>query len=108
MRPLVSSLILVGTLIGTPAALCAQQDQNQRLEARRLLLQASSLVNDIPESQQPSAAANIAGQLIRTGDLDDALTITRLITRTDDRALVTGIVAWRLVKFGNVPEAFTT
>jgi tetratricopeptide (TPR) repeat protein len=74
-------------------------------EARRLLVEASHLIKDIPESQQPSAAANIAGQLTRAADLPDALATALLLKATEDQALAKGSIAWQLAHGGDFTQA---
>jgi tetratricopeptide (TPR) repeat protein len=71
----------------------------------RLLVEASHLVKDIPEIQQSSAAANIAGQLVRAADLPDALATARQLPKTEDQAQVIGSIAWQLAHDGNVAQA---
>ncbi len=85
--------------------LAAQQETGELAKARLLLVEASHLVKDIPEFQQPSAAANIAGQQTRAADLPDALATIRLLKETEDQALATGIVAWQLAHDGNSTQA---
>jgi tetratricopeptide (TPR) repeat protein len=74
-------------------------------EARRLLLEASHLIKDIPEFQQPAAAANIAGQLVRAADLPDALATARFLPKAEDQAMATGSIAWGLAHDGNLAAA---
>ncbi len=85
--------------------LAAQQETGELAKARLLLVEASHLVKDIPEFQQPSAAANIAGQQTRAADLPGALATIRLLKETEDQALATGIVAWQLAHDGNSTQA---
>lgn len=105
MRSLAASLLLACTLFGSATLAYAQQDQQRLLEARRLLMQAGSLVSGIPESQRASAAANISGQLVRTGDLTDALTLVQSLKGTDDRDLATGSMSWEVAKTRNLSMA---
>jgi tetratricopeptide (TPR) repeat protein len=96
---------MVSTLGNPFLALSAQQGAGQADEARRLLVEASQLVKDLPEDQQPSAAANIAGQLTRAADLPDALATVGLLKKADDQALATGSIAWQLAHAGNSVQA---
>lgn len=105
MRAFVPSLILAGAVVGSTWLVRAQQDQNEVLEARRLLLEASSLVVKIPETQRPSVVANIAGQLMRTGDLEDGLATARLIKSGANQDMAISSIAWVLADAGNVTEA---
>ena len=103
MRLIVSVLLFV---VVNPSRLpAAQQEAGELAEARRLLIEASHLVKDIPEIQQSSAAANIAGQLVRAADLPDALATARQLSKTEDQAQVIGIIAWQLAHDGNVAQA---
>jgi len=103
VRQLVSLLLLIVFSYGRLSA--AQQEAGELTEARRLLVEASQLVKDIPEFQRSSAAANIAGRLARTGDLPDALATVRLLSKPEDQAQVTGSIAWELARSGNLAQA---
>ena len=105
MRLVVAMLFL---LIVSPSRLPAStQEANELAEARRLLLEASDFVKDIPEVQQSSAAANIASQLTRAGDVADALSVARLLPNTEDQGQVMALIAWQLAHHGHVAEALT-
>src|SRR5580693_118119 len=103
MRQLVSLLLLIVFSRGRLSA--AQQEAGELTEARRLLIEASQLVKDIPEFQRSSAAANIAGRLARAGDLPDALATVHLLSKPEDQAQVTGSIAWELARSGNLARA---
>ena len=105
MRLMVSTLILVATAANPPKVLAAQQEKGEMDEARRLLVEASHLVREIPEFQRSSAAANIAGQLVRAADLPDALATARLLPKAEDQAQATGSIAWELAHNGNLALA---
>jgi tetratricopeptide (TPR) repeat protein len=100
-----SALILVTALVNPSVLLAAQQETDQMAEARHLLIEASHLVKDTPEFQQPSAAANIAGQLVRAADLPDALATVHLLSKAEDQAQATESVAWELAHYGNLSQA---
>lgn len=85
----------------------AQQEASDLAEARRLLVEASYLAKDIPEFQQSSAAANIAGQLVRAADLPDALRTARFLSKSEDQTQVLGIIAWQLAHNGDVAQALS-
>jgi tetratricopeptide (TPR) repeat protein len=105
VRLITSALVLVSA-VGNPVVLfSAQQGAGQVDEARRLLVEASHLVKDLPEDQQPSAVANIAGQLTRAADLPDALATIRLLKKKDDQARATGSISWQLAHAGNSIQA---
>lgn len=77
----------------------------QNAQARDLLLKAGALLKQIPEWQQFSAAANIASQLTRAGDLADALATVRHLETPDDQAYAMGSVGYQLVDRGNPAQA---
>jgi tetratricopeptide (TPR) repeat protein len=99
-RTSLMELVFIG-LVLSPSVPAKQRDANQLEEARRILREASQLVKDIPEGQQLSAAANIAGQLVRSGDLQAALATVHSLKKSDDQALPLGIVAWSMDHAGN-------
>jgi hypothetical protein len=97
--------ILVAALAGSTEMLAAQVEISERAQARRLLLEASRLIDEVPESQRSSAVANIASQLSRNGDLEDALRVSQSQKNPRDQDLATGLIAWNLVQQGNVGQA---
>jgi len=97
--------ILAAALAGSTAILAAQVETSERAQARRLLLKASRLIDEVPESQRSSAMANIASQLSRSGDLEDALKLSQSQKNPGDQDLATGVIAWNLVQQGNVGQA---
>lgn len=99
-RTSLTVLLFTALVLGTTAPV-KPQDVNSREEARRILLEASQLIRDIPEGQQSSAVANIAGQLARAGDLPAALATVRILKQPYDQALPLGIVAWSMDHAGN-------
>ena len=103
MRRLISlALFILFSWCRLPAA---QEGTGDLAEARRLLVEASQLVKDLPEFQRSSAAANIAGQLVRANDLSDALAAARLLPKAEDQAHVLGIIASQLAHSGDVGRA---
>jgi tetratricopeptide (TPR) repeat protein len=105
MRLSVSVFILVAVFVSSTEIRAAQSETSERAQARRLLLEASRLIDEVPESQRSSAVANIASQLSRSGDLEDALTVSQSQKNSDDQDLATGLIAWNLVQQGNVRQA---
>lgn len=103
MRQLTVTLLLLA--LNQPSLLAAQPPAGDVAEARRLLVEASYLIKDIPESQQPSAAANIAGQLARAGDLQDALRAAQSLQSAEDQVQVQSSIAWQLAHDGSVAQA---
>lgn len=77
MRLSAPVFILVAALASPTEIRAAQLETSERAQARRLLLEASRLIDEVPESQRSSAVANIASQLSRSGDLEDALRVGR-------------------------------
>lgn len=81
------------------------QEPNSKQEAINLLRQASQLVNQIPEPQRMSAAANIAGRLAAVGDFSTALAMARSLTRPEDRGSALDSIAYSLDYQGRMAEA---
>lgn len=77
---------------------------DQLSEARQLLIEASTLIKDVPEFQQASAVADVSSQLARAGDLTEALAVVRLL-RQEEQGLAIGCIAWQLAKSGNAAQA---
>jgi tetratricopeptide (TPR) repeat protein len=96
---------LAAALVCPRGISAAQVETTERERARRLLLEASQLIDQVPESQRPSAVANIASQLSRSGDLEDALRISRSEKNPGDQDLATDLVVWNLVQQGNLVQA---
>src|SRR6266481_3193511 len=105
MRLIGPAFVLMAAVVSATEIPAAQQEKSERAQARRLLLEASRLIDAIPESQQSSAVANIASQLARGGDLEDALRISQSTKNRGDQDLATGLIAWQLVQRGNVGQA---
>lgn len=105
MRLSLLAFIFVAIVVSSAEIPAAQSQTSERAQARRLLLEASRLIDEIPEPQQSSAVANIASQLSRAGDLEDALKITQSTKRQGDQDLAKGLIAWQLVNRGNVGQA---
>jgi tetratricopeptide (TPR) repeat protein len=105
-RTSLTVLLFTALVLGTTAPV-KPQDVNPREEARRILLEASQLIRDIPEGQQMSAAANIAGQLARAGDLPAALATVHSLKNSADQALPLGILAWWMDHSGNAVGALS-
>ena len=97
--------ILAATLASSTEISAAQVETGERAQARRLLLEASRLIDEVPESQRSSAVANIASQLSRSGDLEAALRVSQSQKNPGDQALATGLIAWNLVQQGKVGQA---
>lgn len=104
MRVMHSLLVLAGVFVLSAGRLWAQEPSSVQ-EAHSLLIEASGLVKQIPESQQSSAAANIAGRLADAGDLQAAIATARLVPRDRGGDLSLGVVAWVLARNGNLSEA---
>jgi tetratricopeptide (TPR) repeat protein len=105
VRLLVSALILAAAVTNPCKLPAEQQETSGRDEARRLLVEASHLIPEIPGGQQSSAGANIAGQLVRAGDLADALATVRLLAKAEDQTQATGSIAWGLAYGGDFARA---
>lgn len=103
MRQLTSRLLL--TAFSSCRLPAAQQGASELAEGRRLLVEASQLVEDIPEFQRLSAAANVAVQLVRLDDLADALGTARLLPKAEGQTHVLGIIASQPAHNGAVGRA---
>ena len=101
MGQILSRLTFLVGLALFAGVLAKPQETSPQEQARQLLQEASLLVKDIPEGQQSSAVANIAGQLARAGDLPDALAAIHSLKNSGDWALSLGIVAWAMDHSGN-------
>jgi tetratricopeptide (TPR) repeat protein len=105
VRLSVLAVILATAAVCSYTLLAAPQQTDPKAEAQQLLLEASQFIRDIPEDQQPSAAANIASLLVRSGDLPDALTTARLPKKADGQALAMRSVVWQLADEGSFTQA---
>lgn len=101
-RLLCTALGIVGCV---RVPLVQAQELSPKQEAINLLRQASQLVNQVPEPQRMSSAANIGGQLATAGDFSTALAIARSLTRQEDRGAALGSIAYSLDYEGRVDEA---
>jgi lipopolysaccharide biosynthesis regulator YciM len=75
------------------------------LQARQLLLEASTLTKNAPERQQEVMVANISGQLMRAGDLPAAQATISLLKNPEGQAEATGSIAWSLTNSGHTETA---
>jgi hypothetical protein len=100
MRP----LLLAAALLAAFSHWASAQEPDNVIQARHLLADAASLIKDIPEIQQESAAANVAGQLTRAGDLARSLEVVHQL-KPDKQGLPMGCVAWQIANTGNAEEA---
>jgi len=97
-----ANLHVAGSLLCLALAFASQaaaQDQSV------LLRKASELIPAIDSVQQPSIAANIAGQQSRAGNLADALATVQLLTNDWGRNLARSSIAYGLCMRGNLPKA---
>ncbi len=105
MRLIGPAFVLMAAVVSSTETPAGQQERSERTQARRLLLEASRLIDAIPETQRSSAVANIASQLARGGDLEDALKISESTKNRGDQDLAMGSIAWQLAQRGNVGQA---
>lgn len=101
-RLLWAALGIVGCV---PVTLVQAQAPSPKQEAINLLREASQLVNQIPEPQRMSAAANIAGRLTAVGDSSTALAMAHSLTRPQDRGSALNSIAYSLDYQGRLGEA---
>lgn len=102
-RRLLCVVLGIAACVRVPLVQAQQPGPNQ--EAINLLRQASQLVNQIPEQQRMSAAANIAGQLTAAGDFSTALAMAHSLTRPEDRGSALDSIAYSLDSQGRREEA---
>lgn len=81
------------------------QNNSKFAEVRRLLREASALIQDIPELQRPSAQGNIAGIQARIGDMAGALETLNSGTKPQDQAMSLAFVANELDYSGDTDGA---
>ena len=99
------SVLLVLALVSAFPNWSSAQDLRVS-QARSLLREASGLIKENPDSQQESAAANVASQLARSGDLVDALNTAHLL-KPELQGLAISCVAWQLAHGGNADLALS-
>jgi len=97
--------VVFGIVACVRVTLVQAQDPSPKQEAINLLQQAGQLVDQIPEPQRMSAAANIGGQLAVAGDFSGALAMARSLTRPQDRGAALGSIAYSLDYQGRQEEA---
>lgn len=102
MRPLLLAIVFLAVF----SPLASAQDPENVRQARQILIEAGSLIKDIPESQKESAAANVAGQLARAGDLAGALGVVHQL-KAERQGLPMGCVGWQLANNGNSEQALS-
>jgi hypothetical protein len=68
--------------------------QDSFRQPQALLREASTLIPKIDENQRSSAAANVAGQQTRIGDLEGAVASSHLAGSPEARVFATGTIAW--------------
>jgi hypothetical protein len=88
-----------------PVTLAQAQEPSPNQEAINLLRQASQLVNQIPEQQRITAAANIAGRLTAVGDSSTALAMAHSLATPAARASALDSIAYSLDYQGRPEEA---
>jgi tetratricopeptide (TPR) repeat protein len=94
-----SGIILFFTMNALP------QDSSSFSQAQSFLREASALIRQIDKDQRSSAAANIAGQQARMGDLEGALTTAHRAGSSSAQVFAAGSTAYTLVSQGNLPLA---
>jgi tetratricopeptide (TPR) repeat protein len=107
MRLVTLSLLGFAAILSPADLLAAPQEQDQLDEVRRILHQASELVETIPEPNQSSAAINIAGQQARSGDLQGALATAHLLKNPRLQAQAFGSIASVMDYVGNLDGALS-
>lgn len=80
-------------------------DPSSSSQAQFFLREASALIPQIEKDQQLSAAANVAGQQARMGDLEGALTTARHAGSPGGQVFAAGSIAYAIASRGNLPLA---
>lgn len=101
----VLAAVVLAAAVGTTVVSAAQLQTSDRADARRLLLEANRLIEGVSENQRMSAVANIASQLARGGNLDDALKVSQSTNKGADQDFAKEFIAWNLVQQGHAAEA---
>jgi hypothetical protein len=94
-----SGIILFFTINALP------QDSSSFSEPQSFLREASALIPQIDRDQRASAAANIAGQQARIGDLEGALTTAQRAGSSSAQVSAAGSIAYTLASQGNLSLA---
>ncbi len=81
------------------------QNSSSFNQAQSLLRDASALIPQIEKDHRLSAAANIAGQQARIGDIEGALTTAKRAGSPSAQVSATGSIAYTLASRGNLPMA---
>jgi tetratricopeptide (TPR) repeat protein len=81
------------------------QDFSSFSQPQSFLREASALIPQIDKDQKSSAAANIAGQQARIGDIEGALTTAKRAGSSSAQVSATGSIAYTLASQGNLPMA---
>jgi tetratricopeptide (TPR) repeat protein len=81
------------------------QDFSPFGQPQSFLREASALIPKIDKDQKSSAAANIAGQQARIGDIEGALTTAERAGSSSAQVSATGSIAYTLASQGNLPMA---
>jgi hypothetical protein len=85
--------------------LALPQDSPSFSQPQSFLREASALIPQIDKDQRSSAAANIAGQQARIGDIEGAQTTAERAGSPSAQVSATGSVAYTLASQGNLPMA---
>src|SRR5258708_519000 len=99
--------LLVITCLNPTRLVASPPPANQLEEIRRILRQASQLIESIPERDQPSAASNIANTQARAGDLSGALATAHQLKTAEALAQTLGSIAYAVDYAGNVDGALS-
>lgn len=97
--------LLLVILAVVPCAATVPQEFPQILEVRSILREASALVPNIEEHQQPSVAGNIAHLQVDAGDLAGAMETVRSIEKNPSHDLALGNIALALADQGDLTQA---
>jgi hypothetical protein len=81
------------------------QDSSSFSRPQSFLRDASALIPEIDKDQRSSAAANIAGQQARIGDIEGALRTAERAGSPSAQVSATGSIAYTLASQGNLPMA---
>ncbi len=104
-RAIIAPTVVVSVLAFVSHATAAAQEVPESGEIRSILREASALIPGIDSDQQSSAAANIAGQQVRAGDIEGGLATYQALKNPPDRGMAVAVIASAIASQGNLPLA---
>lgn len=105
LRVIIIPTVVVSALGFVSSATGAPQEVPESSQVRSILREASALIPRIDSNQRSSAAANIAGQQVRAGDLEGGLATYQALKNPSDRGMAVAAIASAIASQGNMPMA---